>query len=49
MLVHAYNCTRDNLTDFIPYNLMFVRNPCLHIGILFGTNTAEMKGNTTTK
>ena len=48
-LVHAYNCTRNNTTDFILYYLMFGRKPCLPIGILFGTSTADLKGNTSTK
>ena len=49
MLVHAYNCTRNNATDFSPYYLMFDRKPCLPIDILFGTNTAELKSNTGAK
>ena len=49
MLVHAYNCTRNNATDFSPYYLMFGRKPCLPIDIIFSTNTAELKGNTRTK
>ena len=48
-LVHAYNCTKNNMTDFSPYNLMFGRKPHLPIDILFGTNTADLKGNTSTK
>ena len=48
-LIHAYNCTRNNVTDFSPYYLMFGRKPCLPIGILFGMNTADLKGNTSTK
>ena len=48
-LVHAYNCTRNNVTDFSLYYLMFGRKPCLPIDIIFGTNTAELKGNTSTK
>ena len=48
-LVHAYNCTRNNKTDFSLYNLMFGCKPCLPIDILFGTNTADLKGNTSTK
>ena len=43
-LVHAYNCTRNNVTD-----LMFGQKPHLPIDILFGTNTADLKGNTSTK
>ena len=48
-LVHAYNCTKNNATDFSPYYLMFDRKPHLPIDIHFGTNTAELKGNTSTK
>ena len=47
-LVHACNCTRNNVTDFSPHYLMFGRKPHLPIGILFGTNTAYLKGNTST-
>ena len=49
ILVHAYNCTSNNATDFSLYYLMFGRKPCLPIDICFGTNTAELKGNTSTK
>ena len=48
-LAYAYNCTRNNATHFHPYYLMFGRKPCLPIDILFGTNTADLKGNTSTK
>ena len=48
-LVHAYNYTRKNTTDFSPYYLMLGKKPCLPIDILFGTNTAEFKANTSTK
>ena len=44
-LVHAYNCTRNNATGFSPYYLMFGWKPCLLIDLLFGTNTADLKGN----
>ena len=50
-LVHAYNCTRNNVTGFSSYYLMFGRKPHLTIDILFGTNTADLrghKGNSTT-
>ena len=49
MLVHACNCMRSNATDFSPYYLMFGRKPCLPTDILFSTNTAELKGNSSTK
>ena len=48
-LVHAYNCTRNNATDFSPCYLMFGWKPCLPIDILFSTNTAALTGNTSTK
>ena len=48
-LVHAYNCTRNNMTDFSLYYLMFHRKACLLIDILFGMNIADLKGNTSTK
>ena len=47
-LVHAYNCTRNNATGFSPYYLMFGQKPCLPIDLLFGTNTADLKGNSIT-
>ena len=49
MLVHAYNCTRNNATNFSLYYFMFVRKPCLPIDIIFGMNRAELKGNTSKK
>ena len=48
-LMHAYNCTRNIATDLSLYYLMFGRKPCLPIDILLGTNTADLKGNTSTK
>ena len=47
-LVHAYNCTRSNVTGFSPYYLMFGWKPHLPIDLLFGTNTADLKGNSIT-
>ena len=37
------------MTDFSPYYLMFGRKQCPPIDLIFGTNTAELKGNTSTK
>ena len=48
-LVHTYNCTRNNMTDFSQYYLMFGRKPCLPIDMLFGSNTADLNGNTSNK
>ena len=47
-LVHAYNCTRNNATGFSPYYLMFGWKPHLPIDLIFGTNTANLKGNSIT-
>ena len=47
-LVHAYNCTRNNATGFNPYYLMFGYKPCLPIDLIFGTNTANLKGSSIT-
>ena len=44
-LVHAYNCTRNNVMGFSPYYLMFGCNPCLPIDLIFGTNVMDLKGN----
>ena len=47
-LVHAYNCTRNSATGFSPYYLMFGQKPHLPIDLIFGTNTADLKGNSIT-
>ena len=47
-LVHAYNRTRNNVTDVSLYYPLFDRKLHLPIDILFGTNTADSKGNTST-
>ena len=47
-LVHAYNCTRKNATGFSPYYLIFGRKPCLPMDLCFGTDTADLRGNSTT-
>ena len=48
-LVHAYNCTQNNATDFSLYCLIFGWKPCLPIDICLVQNTADLKGNTSTK
>lgn len=35
-LVHAYNCTRNDVTGYTPYELMFGRQPRLPLDIAFG-------------
>ena len=37
-LAHAYNCNRNNATEFSPYYLMFGQKPHLPINLIFGTN-----------
>ena len=46
--VHAYNCTKNNATGFSPYYLMFGCKPCFSIDLIFGTNTADLKGSSIT-
>lgn len=40
-LTHAYNCTRNEVTGFSPYELMFGRQPRLPIDIAFGLPIKE--------
>lgn len=35
-LVHAYNCTRNEVTGFTPYELMFGRKPRLPVDLAYG-------------
>ncbi|KAK2896137.1 hypothetical protein Q8A73_015625 [Channa argus] len=40
-LTHAYNCTKNEVTGFTPYELMFGRQPRLPIDIAFGLPVNE--------
>lgn len=40
-LVHAYNCTRNDVTGFTPYELMFGRQPRLPVDLAFGLPVCE--------
>lgn len=44
-LTHAYNCTKNEVTGFSPYELMFGRQPRLPVDIAFGLPVRE--GSTT--
>ena len=47
-LAHVYNCTRNTVAGFSPYYLMFGCKLCLSIDLIFGTNTANLKGSSIT-
>lgn len=40
-LVHAYNCTKNDVTGFTPYELMFGRQPRLPVDLAFGLPVRE--------
>ena len=40
-LVHAYNCTKNNATDFSLYHLMYRQNLQLPIDISFGLTSPQ--------
>ena len=47
-LVRAYNCTRNNAMGLSPYHLMFGFKLHLLINLIFGINTANLKGSSIT-
>lgn len=44
-LVHAYNCTRNDVTGFTPYELLFGRSPRLPVDLAFGLPVREQQCN----
>ena len=49
MLVHAYNCTWNSATGFIPYYLMYKRHPCLPVNVTLGLAPHSITAPNTSK
>ena len=45
-LLHAYNCSHSNATEFSPFYLMFGKHPMLPIDIQFGIKTPHIVAST---
>ena len=46
-MVHACNCTLNEVTGFSQFSLIFGRSPRLPVDLLFGTSSDVAKGNHT--
>ena len=40
-VVHAFNCTRNDVTGFSPFYLLFGGSPCLPVDLMFGLSRDE--------